>query len=79
MAEIDIDRMSLRFPAMSPQRGERIARKVANGLTDSSLSSRSSASLANIDLHLPSNPDDGDDALASRIAAEIIRHLERIS
>jgi hypothetical protein len=79
MAEIRVDRMSLRFPAMSPQRGERIARKVANGLTDSSLSSRSSASLANIDLHLSSNPDDGDDALASRIAAEIIRHLERIS
>ena len=79
MAEISIDRMSLRFPAMSPQRGERMARKVADGLADSSLSSRASAALANVDLHLPGSSDDSDDVLASRIAAEIIRHLERIS
>lgn len=79
MAEISIDHMSLRFPAMSPRRGEYIARKVADGLADLSLSAKSSASLANIDLHVAGSPNDGDDALASRIAAEIIRHLDRIA
>jgi hypothetical protein len=80
MADIGIDRLSLNLPGLSAQRGERIARKIADDLADAwqSLGSRT-ADVSSLDLRLHGAPNETDDALANRILAELIRQLDRIA
>jgi hypothetical protein len=79
MDDISIARLSLDLPGFTAQRGERLARKIANGLEDVSLSRGPPADVSSLDISLRLAPDESDDALADRIVAELIRQLDRIA
>jgi hypothetical protein len=76
MADISIDRLSLNMPG-SAQRGEHLARKIADGLADPALSRGMPADVSGLNISLRGAPNENDDALAGRIIAEIIRQLDR--
>jgi hypothetical protein len=78
MADISIDRLSLNMPE-SAQRGERLARKIADGLADPALRRGMPAGVSSLNISLHRAPDETDDALAGRIVAEIIQQLDRIA
>jgi hypothetical protein len=78
MADISIDRLSLNMPG-SAQRGEYLARKIAEGLADPALSGGMPADVSSLNISLHRAPDESDDALADHIVAEIIRQLDRIA
>ena len=78
MADISIERMTLRLPA-SAERGERLMRKVADGLAGISLSRGYRAEIPGLDVSLRRAPNESDDALAGRIVAELMRQLDRVA
>ncbi len=78
MADISIDRLSLNMPE-SAQRGEYLARKIADGLGGPALSRGMPADVSSLNISLQLAPDESDNALADRIVAEIVRQLDRIA
>jgi hypothetical protein len=80
MADISIDRLSLSLAGLSAQRGERIARKIADGLVSAGQPpGLQRIDAPSLDLTLHGSPNETDDELASRIVNELIRKLNRIA
>lgn len=76
MANISIERLSLDMSG-SAQRGERLARKIADGLADPALPRAKPAGVSSLNISLHRAPGESDDALAGRIVAGIVRQLDR--
>jgi hypothetical protein len=77
MAALKIDRMSLKLPGMSARHGQQLAQDVAGCLAAAPLSSDGGSEVAALDLRVRRAAGESGDALARRIAAEIIRQLDR--
>jgi hypothetical protein len=75
MADISIDRLSINAPGTS-QRGERLARLIADGLAAASPQDGSSLALSSLKTSLPWRGNESDEALADRIVAELLLRLD---
>ncbi len=79
MTDINIERLSLNLPGWTAQRGERLARKLADGLARTGPSPGAPLDVSSLNINLRGMQNESDDALADHIVAEIIRQLDRIT
>jgi len=79
MAEIHIERLSLDVPGLSAQRGERLARRIADGLAAAALGRGGAGAIPGLSISLRGAPGESDEALAGRIVAEIIQQFNQIA
>jgi len=79
MAELQIDRLSLSLPSSSPERGERLARRIADGLAGWVSDSGSSVEINGLDLNLLGTDDEDDEILAGRIVTALLQLLDTTS
>jgi hypothetical protein len=79
MADIQIDRLSLNLTGSTAPRGETLARKIADGLADASLTPSAQSAIPCLSVNLRGAPGESDEALAGRIVAEILQQLNRIA
>jgi hypothetical protein len=77
MAHVSIDRIDIDLPGFSAQRGERIARLIAEGLAGCASFRTTPAAVSDLDVQLVGMLGESDEALARRIVAGIIRQLDR--
>ncbi len=76
MADISIGRLSINAPG-TPQRGERLARLIADGLAVASLGAGASREASDFTMSLRGLANESDEALAERLVAELIARLDR--
>ncbi|HTO79060.1 MAG TPA: hypothetical protein VMJ31_04715 [Methylocystis sp.] len=76
MADISIGRLSINVPA-TPQRGEKLARLIADGLAAASLGASGSREVSDLTMSLRGLANESDEALAERLVAELVARLDR--
>ena len=76
MSDIQIDRLTLQVPGLSPADGRRLALQIAEGLgaAGTTLSARDIPALR---IDLTAGPKTGVDELARQVIAEILRQVQR--
>lgn len=72
---VDVDRLTLRLPGMTPADGRRLAQLVGEALA-SAPAAQGSGHVDSLRVTLDARPGEGLERLADRIAAGILRNLE---
>jgi len=75
MANIEIDRLTLKLSGLSQGDGERLARLVANGLVEASQSESSSREVPSINVAVQSDGSSNLNRVSAQIVREILRQL----
>ncbi len=75
MATIAIDRLSLKLSGLSQSDGERLARLVANGLAEASVSETSTHEVSAMSISVQSDAGSNLNRLSDQIVNEILRQL----
>lgn len=79
MAEIVLDRLTLKLSGLSQRDGERLAQRVAENLAAATLPLEKPLHIDTLQVRLRARLEDGIDELATQIVAELLRQLERAS
>ena len=74
---ITVDRLALKLHGVSEQDARAIARRIVDRLAGATLRAGADSSIGAMRKQVETGPDENADALADRIAAEILRGLER--
>jgi hypothetical protein len=77
MAELSIDRLTLKLPDFSEHEARRLASLVAEGLAGAPRPAGPSRSVERLPVEVTGSRDESTDRLAQQIIAEILRQLER--
>ena len=77
MAEIIIDRLSLKLSALSERDGEYLARRIADALGAAAVALEGSRHLDAMQVNVTAEPGTPMDTLSQRIVAEMLRQLDR--
>jgi hypothetical protein len=77
MAAFSIDRILMKVPGLSASQGQGLARDIADGLSGLSSLPGAAREIAVLDVRLRGAAGESRDALALRVAAEIVRRLDR--
>jgi hypothetical protein len=75
MTAIAIDRLTLKLSGLSQSDGERLARLVANGLGQASLSGAAANEVAAMSVNVQSDAGNNLNRLSDQIVSEILRQL----
>jgi hypothetical protein len=77
MAELDIDRLTLKLSGISELEGQRLAHLIAQEFANSDISHLSTCASPNIQISIPSQPNPNIDWLAQQIVADVLQQLDR--
>jgi len=78
MAEINIERLTLRLSGISEYEGQHLSRLIAEGLAAAPFGTEGVHHLDAMRVNVTANPGGGMNPLAKAIVAEIVRQLESI-
>lgn len=79
MADIAVERLSLRLSGVSPGEGERLARLIADGLGAANLPDRAPRQLETMNVAIRTDASAGVSRLSKEIVSEILRQLAAIT
>jgi hypothetical protein len=77
MAEINIERLTLRLSGISEQDGQHLSRLIAEELAAASFGTEGVHHLDAMRVNVTASPGGGMDGLAKQIVADVLRQLER--
>lgn len=77
MSEIKIDRLTLNLSGLSAGEGERLARKIAAGLSAANLSNEKSHRVEKVQVNTKADEKADVDKLSEQIIASVLSQLER--
>lgn len=77
MANIQIDRLTLKLSGISQQEGQHLARAIADGLADASLAAETAHSLDVLKVTVTVGSGDNLDRLAQQILTELLQQINR--
>jgi len=77
MAQINLDRLTLKLSGLSQNQGQHLARLIAEGLANSEISSHSARDSPNLQLNITAQPNANVDRLANQIVSEVLRQLNQ--
>jgi hypothetical protein len=77
MAEMSIERLTLKLSGFNESDGRRLAHLIAEGLASAPISSESPRSVDSLRVHATASPGNEADMLSRQIVAEIVGQLER--
>jgi hypothetical protein len=77
MAELKIDRLTLKLSGLSTSDGERLARRIAEGLGAANLSNEKSQRVGEMQVKVKADEKGDVDKLSEQIVAAVLRQLER--
>ena len=76
MAEMNIERLTLKLSGISESDGQRLARLIAEGLASATISSASPRHIDSLHVNATASPGNEIGMLSRQIVAEIVRQLE---
>ena len=74
MSDVAIDRLTLRLSGMSPERAQALALSIARAVASGPAPANASSASA-VGVSASATPGEADDALAERVAREVLREL----
>jgi hypothetical protein len=76
MAEMNIERLTLKLSGISESDGQRLARLIAEGLASATISSESPHHIDSLHVNATASPGNEIGMLSRQVVAEIVRQLE---
>ncbi len=76
MAEMNIERLTLKLSGISQSDGQRLAQLIAQGLASATIAPESPRHVDSLHVNTTASSDNGIDMLSKQIVAEIVRQLE---
>lgn len=77
MANLSIDRLTLKLSGLSQDQGQHLARLITERLATSELSSHSARDAPNLQLNITAQPNANINWLANQIVSEVLRQLNQ--
>ncbi len=77
MTQLNIDRLTLNLPALSQSDGQRLSRRIAEGLASGVITSGAARHVPNLQVTIPADANADVDWLAEQIVAEVLRQLNQ--
>ena len=78
MSQVNLDRLILKLSGIDPASGKPIGRRLAQKLAAANLDLRASGRVEQIRISVTARDGEAEDQLAERMAAEVLRNLEKI-